>query len=476
MPNIGIMSFIRYKVFGKKEYAYEIETYWDKEKKRPYQKSKYLGVVVDKEKKLFEKTRKKPEKLIVDFGDTFLLHKFLESSKIKEIISKIFHEHEQTLLSLLTYKISYGSAMQYAQTWKEGSYARILYKSDLSSQRVSDFLNYLGDEKLQREFFSEYLQSFGGKKGIIIDGTSLPNQINTPLTAWGRSGEEIDKQIRFLLMVDKESSAPIFFRTIPGNVLDVSTITNTLDELRRYDIKESFVYLDAGFYSKENIEELYKERINFLTRLPSLRVLYKQLVAEELSDIESMSHAVRYGKRGLFIKQKEVDLFGHKAYAHIVLDPERKGRETKKLLLEAIEEKEHSDERDLAYALKTRGIMILVSSFQLDKKEVVPTYYVRQTAEMLFGFSKDDLGLLPLRVHKESALRGFLFLQFITLVVFVLMKKKLGKNYTVEEVMLTMRNLKCKVYDTEVVPQEMTKQQKEITKLFNILMPKTLGI
>lgn len=473
------MSFIRYKTFGKKEYAYEIKAYWDKKKKKPYQKTKYLGMVVDKKKKVFErKTRKKAEKLILDFGDAYLLHKFFDDSKIKLLISRAFAGREETLLALLTYKICYGSAMRHAQSWLDGNYASVLYKNALlSSQRISDFLDYLSDEKLQREFFSEYIQCFCKKKqGIIIDGTSLPNQIHIPLTSWGLSGEEIDKQIRFLLIVDKESTAPIFFRALPGNILDVSTISNTLDELKRYGINESFIYLDAGFFSEENICEMYGRNVQFLTRLPSLRVLYKQLVAEELHDIESVAHAVKYGKRGLFVKQKTINLFGHSGYAHIVLDPERKGRETKKFLLDVIDEKGQHDERELSYALKTRGVMILVSSFQLDKTEVVPTYYVRQTAEMLFGFSKDDLNILPLRVHNESTLRGFLFLQFIALATFVMMKKKLGKDHTVEEAMLTMRNLKCKVYDTELVPQEMTRQQKQIVSIFGILMPKTLGI
>lgn len=473
------MSFVRYKTFGKKEYAYEIEAYWDKKKQRPYQKSRYLGVVVNKQKKLFErKITRKPEKIILDFGDTYLLHKFLDDSKIKAILSRVFADKKEALLAMLSYRICYGSAMRYAHSWFEGNYARILYpQAAITSQRISEFLEYVGDERLQREFFSDYIMSFCHKKqGIIIDATSLPNQIHMPLTAWGRSGEEIDKQIRFLLMVDKESTAPLFFRALPGNILDVSTISNTLDELKRYGVNESFVYLDAGFFSEENINELYGKNIQFLTRLPSLRILYKQLVADELHDIESVSHAVRYGKRGLFVKQKEINLFGKKAYAYIVLDPERKGRETKKFLFNVVEEKEQHNEQELAYTLKTRGIMILVSSFSLDKKEVVPTYYVRQTAEMLFGFSKDDLNILPLRIHNERTLRGFLFLQFLALVVFVLMKKKIGSSHTVEEVMLTMRNLKCKVYDKELVPQEMTKQQKQIAEIFGILMPKMLGI
>ena len=179
---------------------------------------------------------------------------------------------------------------------------------------------------------------------------------------------------------------------------------------------------------------------------------------------------------GIRHKQKEIDLFGRKAYAHIVLDPERKGREIKKLLLNTIDEKSQQNEQELEYELSKRGIMILVSSFPLRKEEVVPAYYVRQNAEMMFGFSKDDLSILPLRVHSEAGSQGFLFLQFLALIVFTKMKKAIGKEYTVEEILLTMRNLKCKVYDNEVLIHELTRQQKEISKKLGILVPKTLGI
>jgi len=49
---------------------------------------------------------------------------------------------------------------------------------------------------------------------------------------------------------------------------------------------------------------------------------------------------------------------------------------------------------------------------------VIPLYYTRQIAKRLFGFSKDDLNILPLRVHKEETLRDYLFLHFASLVVY----------------------------------------------------------
>jgi predicted glycosyltransferase len=50
------------------------------------------------------------------------------------------------------------------------------------------------------------------------------------------------------------------------------------------------------------------------------------------------------------------------------------------------------------------------------------------------------------------------------------------KDRPVNEVLDLLRNLKCKVYDKEIVVQGLTKDQKEIFERFNIIMPKTMGI
>jgi len=473
------MTFIRYKTFGKQEYAYQIKSYWDSKTQKPKQKSTYLGVVVDKSKKLFEKRANiiKQEKLILDFGDSYFIKEFFEKIKFSKLIEDVFGDKKDFFLSLINYRLCYPSAMRFSKTWFEGNYAKMCYKnSDLSSQRISDFLKFLGDENLQRAFFKQYIPKYTeSNEGIIIDATSLPNQIHMPITQWGLNGEEIDKQMRFLLVVDKKDSMPLFFRYFSGNIVDVSTLKNTINELKKFGIKENYVYMDAGFFSEENILELYEQHINFLTRLPSMRITYKDLILSEAKNLEKYENVVRYGKRALFIKQKKITLFGKDAFAYLVLDPERKGRETKNFLLQNISNKENSVE-ELEYEMTNRGIMILVSSFDLKKEKVVPAYYVRQTAEKLFGFSKDDISLLPLRVHNEETLRGFLFMQFITLIAFVHIKNKLGKNYNVEEILLTLRNLKCKVYDDEIIICEPNRQQKDVLKILDILMPKKLGI
>lgn len=472
------MVFVVYKKFGQQEYAYEVKSFWDSETKTCKHKSKYLGVVVDKKKKVFEKRslKAKPEKLLLDFGDSYILNQFFHDIGFTDLVESVFGSQKDFLLALLTYRLCYPSAMTYSKIWFEGNYAKILFPNvNFSSQRISEFFEVIGEEDLQRKFFKEYIEKYtNAEKGIIIDATSLPNQVHMPLTQWGRNGEDIDKQIRFLLVVDKEKSLPLFFRYFSGNIVDVSTLERTIAQLQKYGLKETFVYLDAGYFSEDNLTALCDNQIDFLIRLPSNRILYKTLIEEEAKNLESADNITRYGKRGLFIKQKQIELFGKKLYAYLVLDPKRKGKEISKLLVQIVDEKDSN--KELPYLLTKKGIMILISSLKLKKEEVVPSYYIRQTAEKMFAFSKDDLELLPLRVHKEETFRGFLFMQFLSLITFVQLKKALGKKHTVEKTLLTFRNLKCKIYDKEILISEPTKQQKEISNLLKIIVPKSTGI
>jgi len=169
-----------------------------------------------------------------------------------------------------------------------------------------------------------------------------------------------------------------------------------------------------------------------------------------------------------------VDLFGKPAFSYIVLDPVRKGRETTKLILQLDEMDKSDDEK--VFMLKKKGIMILLSSIELAEDNVVPFYYSRQTAEQLFKFSKDDLNLLPLRIHKEESMRGYLLLVFITLSVFLLLRKHLEKKTSVEEALLLLRNLKAKVFKDEMLIPEITKKQRLLFERFDIIVPKLLGI
>jgi hypothetical protein len=52
------MGAIHIKIIKGREYAYEVTSCWDKELKKRYKKTVYLGRVIDKEAGIFEKLRK----------------------------------------------------------------------------------------------------------------------------------------------------------------------------------------------------------------------------------------------------------------------------------------------------------------------------------------------------------------------------------------------------------------------------------
>jgi hypothetical protein len=73
--------------------------------------------------------------------------------------------------------------------------------------------------------------------------------------------------------------------------------------------------------------------------------------------------------------------------------------------------------------------------------------------------------VLPLRTHSVETFRGYLMLTFISLITYIEYKKKLCGKYTVEEALMEMSNLMCRVYGNDILISEPTKKMKEIISL-----------
>lgn len=470
------MSYIVYKTFGKQEYAYQTTQVKDKKTNKWKQKQKYLGVVINKEKQIFEKKnkikaeQKKQEEIILDYGDTYFINELLKKdNKILSMIKNVFGNKTDTLLSLIIYRIVNGSAMQYTENWYNSNIVKLLFpKANVASQQISTFLKFLSKESLQQEFFKQYvkiLTNSNKENGVIIDSTGLPNEINIPITEWGHHNDKIEKETRLIFAVDKETKLPLYFRYVAGNINDVSTLKNTIQEIKQLGIKTNISIIDAGYYSENNILDLYSNNIDFLIRLPAGRIIYKNLVQEHIKDIENIKYATKYNKRGLFIKKVPIKLYEDKnnAFAYIVCDPERKGKEVSKILLNKDVDTDISILED---SLNNCGIFILVSNLNIDINEIISLYYSRQIVEQLFGITKNDLNILPIRIHSEDTFRGFMLLTFMSLIVYLIIKNNLKNIDTIEGVLGTMRNLKCKVYKgNEIIVSETNKQQKSILEI-----------
>ena len=55
---------------------------------------------------------------------------------------------------------------------------------------------------------------------ISIDTTALPNPINLEITQWVYSSETMDEEIKLILVMDRKRNRPLYFRYIPGGILN----------------------------------------------------------------------------------------------------------------------------------------------------------------------------------------------------------------------------------------------------------------
>jgi hypothetical protein len=151
----------------------------------------------------------------------------------------------------------------------------------LRSQRISELLVKVGKESFFRNFFENYLnyiRKIETKNNILIDSTGLRNAIKCPYTAINNHNGEISNEIRLISVIDKVSGFPIYYRYVPGNVVDVNTLKNTLFELKEYGVNIDRLILDAGYYSEKNLTELYDNNIPFMTRMVPRYELYELFV------------------------------------------------------------------------------------------------------------------------------------------------------------------------------------------------------
>ena len=463
----------------------------------------YLGRVMDKENGIFrsrelgtfkyslangfsESSVSKPdqahneEKLILDFGDAYVLYEILLRSGYWELFRSILPGREDTLCTMLFYKVICGGANCYAHDWWTGSYMRVICPTaKVDSQRVSDFLKALGNEYVQRKFFPEYLAKISeGQKnhGILVDSTGMPNDIDFPLTAVNSHNGVISNETRLILAIDRITSLPLLYRYSAGNIVDVTTLKSTILELQAYGVNVDFSILDAGYYSEKNIRELYKDNIRFVTRMKSNLKLYKELIAANVDGLESRSNAVFYRNRLLYIKCVPLELFGHKAYAYVAIDHQRRYDESYSYLKKVIDKVDLSYE-DIDREVKHKGMFVLLSSENVKISEILPLYYMRQSIEQVFDLYKNNADLLPLRTHSEDTFRGHLMLSFLSTIAYMLVNKLLdGLKFCANGAFRTLHNLKCKVFDDRILVKEATKKNNDIAKHLGIELPLELPV
>jgi hypothetical protein len=264
-------GFFRYQTKRHKEKNHEYGYYCFAKRinKKKKNEEKYLGKVIDKEKHIFYtrkegfytfnnidgpialdknnvlvenyknnkniNNKKEKRSRSIVFGSIYIFNEFLKESKLNLVFNFSDNINYDTLYSIILYRILNSNGYSKAFDWWNETYTKFIYpNSIMQSQRISEFFEEIGKEKYHRQFFNNYmvyLQKYNPKFNLLIDSTGLENTIKIPITAINNHNNIISNEIRLLMIADKISGLPIYYRYVPGNIVDVSTLTTLINEL-----------------------------------------------------------------------------------------------------------------------------------------------------------------------------------------------------------------------------------------------------
>jgi hypothetical protein len=418
---------------------------------------------------------------MINFGSTYIINTFLNSFNIESFIDFDSLEERDSIFSLIFYRIIENKAYSLADDWWINDYASFLYpNARIQSQQICEILAKVGSEKFFRNFFTKYLDDYHSKvntNNILIDSTCLQNDIKCHITALNNHNGVISKEIRLITVIDKISGMPLFFRYVPGNIVDVSTLYNIVHELLEYGISLNRLILDAGYYSVENLSELYSLNIPFMTRMVNKHEMYELLLKKYASKLFNVENVVKYGHRTLFMIKKPISIFKSEidAFAYICLDINKKNEDYNTFIEQNDITKLTSDEFNIK--CQRHGVFILLSNIDLHVNEVLPYYYARQSIEQLFDRLKNDIDILTLPVHSKKTIRGHIMICFIANIIFTLINKKLLRSkLCFSTALVHINRLKARIYKNKIMPDTCTKKINDVLKALKFKLVRKISI
>ncbi len=475
----------------------------------------YLGKVLDREKGIYQNRErgvftfnpetqefgtppesyvppKKSEKrqephVCVDFGDTFFLINFIHKSGIMEVIDCINYGNRDTLHALILFYTLSKLANYNAISWYNANIVKLFYpNANITSQRISDFLTAIGTDENQQAYQKAYIKFvmdfYSKDTNILIDSTGLPNNIHMPMTCYNVHNGKVSKEMRLIFVVQKATGLPLFYKTVAGNIVDVSTLERTMAHINALGIDIASCIMDAGYNSSENLDLFYDEnnacKMGFITRVAGNDKQFSTMLKENIGFIEKKENLVRYGDRALYITHKQIMVGKNKnnpAWLYLGLDLGRESDERRKLLNKATANKMSDD--DLHKSLQTEGFFGILSGTEYSNEEILPAYYQRQMVEQIFDFAKNYTKLLPLRTNNSATFNGHMLMSYIATCVIKMIQIRLKEsNMYLGSRLDFLHGQKCIVYEDSIVTDTPQKEANETFKVFGIDCPAELKV
>ena len=488
-------------------YAYESQSYWDKEKRQSRARRKCIGRVDPETKEIIptrkrepagghDKARKRGPVPIEDisrsfYGATYLFDAIGEHLGITADLRKCFPDTYKQILSMAYYLIMedknpLSRFPKWAATHKHP------YGKSIPSQRSSELFASISEDARHR-FFRLQGKRRVEKEYWAYDTTSISSYSRclTQVRYGMNKDHEPLPQINLALLFGEESNLPFYYRKLAGNIPDVKTVKNLLADMDFFGYDKIKLVMDRGFYSEANINDLYHNHLKFL--IAAKKSL--KFVEAELDRVrDSIRSWINYNqKHDLYAVSAKIDWNysqerpykgdilreKRRMYMHLYFSSERalEDEENFNTLLCRLQEElengttlpEHdrlyakyfdvtttpvrgtkviAREDALAEARKNYGFFVLLSNEVKEAIAALEIYRNKDLVEKAFGNLKERLNFNRTAVSSDQSLDGKLFVEFIALIYLSYLKKRmqdgnLFKKYTMHGLLDELDIIEC---------------------------------
>ena len=520
------------------EYVYEDYPYWCKEKKQTRHNRVYIGKLgqdgelipnknyLARQKETAEKKEPKSDFKLVSrcyFGASHLLDEISELTGVKEDLKACFPDHYEMLLSLAYYLVLESDSPMYRfPRWAHDHHHPGL--QHYSSQKISEVMRDIS-ESGRLNFCRKQSQRRMEKEYLAYDTTSVSSWSQyIKAVRYGKNKDhDALPQVNMALIFGEESSLPVYYRVLPGNITDVMIIRKLLNDISFLEIKKLKLVMDRGFFSANNINALYREHHKFLISVKTNNGFVSGLVEKAKATIKHYSnydidHEVYYvgsmekwpythkDRHGNTMKQDR------KIYVHVYYNgiraEEEKARfskalaKTEALLREkeeltkyqtGLKEKylivKETPKRGITIQYKNEaiekhmdsiGYFVLLSNEIKDSVAALEIYRKKDMVEKAFDNLKERLEMKRTVVHSDGTLAGKFFIQFLALIFVSYIHKhmrdnNLYRNYTMQSLLDSLDIIER--FDYEGIKShcgEITKKQADIYACFGVTPPNML--
>ena len=231
-------------------------------------------------------------------GRTAALEQLAADSGLTKCLDAAFGEDlGGTILARGMFQVCEGEAAYLAQPWQE----EVVLSRDpglLDSSAISRLERGIGDDDGSRlAFFGAWIEHLDKPSSLILDSTSHSTEASQILDAefgYNRDGERMT-QVNLSMVFAREQRLPVFYRTLPGSIPDVSSLSTTSDHLRELGLSKFDFVIDRGFYSHDNIVDLLLSGEDFTIGVPLTGKQAQDFVAEHRPKLENSQNSFLIG-------------------------------------------------------------------------------------------------------------------------------------------------------------------------------------